>query len=84
LSQENLYQQTIDSVHRAEEAVLHAQANNSPQEFQRAHNELSNAEQLVNELINNNQSGTDDQRHKLERARELLKHLQEAQDSIEK
>ncbi len=79
----NPYDSVLQTVFRAEEAVVHAQANNNPQLFQHAHNALLQAQQAVNEVLRNDGSKSAEETHQLKRAQELLKHLFEAYDSIQ-
>ncbi|MRG86364.1 hypothetical protein [Salinibacillus xinjiangensis] len=76
------FQEAINSVHDAERAVLDAQGNTDPEHYQQAQQHLFRAQKLLNELEHNHHSGNEEETRQLQHARELLKHLLEAQNSI--
>ncbi|MCP8617300.1 hypothetical protein [Salirhabdus salicampi] len=73
----------LKAVREAEQAVIESQANNSPQQFQRAEQLLMSAQKMINALQKGPIKEQLETNVQFRHAKELLKHLHEAQQSLE-
>jgi superoxide dismutase len=81
LSNNPTFEESLKAVHHAEEAVYKAQANSNMEERQKAFQQLQIAKDKVHAATQkiNNEEGL----HRLHQAGEHLRHLSEAQQSLE-
>ncbi|MBB6454495.1 hypothetical protein HNQ94_002977 [Salirhabdus euzebyi] len=77
------FEGVMEAVRSAEKAIVQAQGNDNPQDFQRAHLHIMQAQQLINDFQQNDMVRDEHQRMDLHHAQELLKHLLNAQDAIQ-
>jgi hypothetical protein len=80
MNREDTIKEAVETVKLAEASIIQAQANNNPQEIQRAHQQLLRAEEIVNQRLK--LSFNEVERKTLKKARELLRHLQQIEDAI--
>jgi cob(I)alamin adenosyltransferase len=76
-------QEAIQAVHEAENAVIQAQSYSSPQHIQTADQKLKLASQQLHDVQNHFNSADENHQKQIHRAEELLRNLQENQNSLQ-
>ncbi|MFD1738488.1 hypothetical protein ACFSCX_18360 [Bacillus salitolerans] len=76
------FNEVLEAVHSAEEAVYHAQANSNPEDFQQADQKVKLAKEKVHAAQTKLPLDNAGLNHRLHQAQEHLKHLEEAEQSL--
>jgi nitrate/TMAO reductase-like tetraheme cytochrome c subunit len=82
MNNESIFQEAIQSVHDAEDAVIKAQSFDSPQFLQSADQKLQLASQQLHEIQVYILTANEEQQKQVHHAKEQLRNLQENRNSL--